>query len=210
MLTRIKVVIAHCHPQFRMILENIIRSQPGLCLLAVASSAVELLQLTVLHAPDIIVADIALPGMDGLAMLAQLAAISKPPQFVFSWYYPDEPLLKPLIGIATASYMVQDVPPAEYSIAIRQAMRGTPYYCTQTKKLMNMPVAPATDAGLAEGFSEKYLLLIYCEILGYNCKETAMATGLTWESVRTYRKRYRKLIGSRTFEALVRAMTMGN
>jgi DNA-binding NarL/FixJ family response regulator len=178
--------------------------------MAVASSAVELLQLAVFHTPDIIIADVALPGMDGLAMLAQLAAIRKPPQFIFSWRYRDEPLLKPIMAFACASYIVRDAPPMEYGIAIRQAMRGTSYRCTQTKKLMDPPVASPEDAGLIKRFSKKYLLLIYCEILGYNCKETAIAAGLTRESVRTYRKRYKKLIGSRTFEALVRVLTMGN
>lgn len=206
MLPHITVIIAHCHPQFRIILQNIIRSQPSLNLLAVSTSAVDLLQLMVLHLPDIIVADIALPGMNGLAVLAQLAAISKPSQFIFSWQYHEEPLLRTLIATTPASYIVHDAPPFEYSIAIRQAMKGQPYCCTQTERLINLPAMLPADAGITKGFNEKYQLLFYCEKLGYNCKEAAMATGLSQQSVQTYRKRYKKLLGSGSFEALERVL----
>lgn len=206
MLPQITVIIAHGHPDFKMILQNIIRSEHRLCLMAIASTAVDLLQLAISHLPDIIIADIALPGMDGFGMPAQLAAIRKPPQLVFSWHHPDKPLLKPVIAIPSVSYIGRDAAPTEYVIAIRQAMQGIPYYCTQSKKLIGKPAESAMDEDLPEMFGEKYRLLIYCEILGFSCKETAMSTGLKQQSVRIYRMRYKKLLGSRSFEVLVNTL----
>ncbi len=203
MLPQITVIIAHCHPDFKLILQNIIRSEHRLCLVAIASTAVELLQLALSHLPDIIIADVALPGMDGLNLMGQLAATRKPAQFIFSWHHLDKLLLKPVIAIPSASYIGRDAAPTEYFIAIKEAMQGIPYYCTQTKKLINKPVESAMDEDLPETFSEKYRVLIYCEILGYSCKETAMATGLSLQSVRIYRTRYKKLLGSRSLEVLV-------
>jgi DNA-binding NarL/FixJ family response regulator len=204
MLPQITVIIAHCQPEFKLILQNIIRSQHRLCLVAIASTVVELLQLAVAHLPDIIIADIALPGMDGLNTLAQLAAIRKPPQFVFSWHYTDKLLLKPFITIPSLSYIAREAAPTEYVIAIRQAVKGIPYHCTQTKKLIDKPLEPEMDEDLPEMFGERDRLLMCCEILGFSCKETAMATGLSQQSVRIYRMRYKKLLGSRSFEVLVR------
>ena len=75
MLPHITVIIGHCHPQFRTILQNIIRSQHRLCLVAIASTAIELLQLAVSHLPDIIIADVALPGMDDLSRTVSAARL---------------------------------------------------------------------------------------------------------------------------------------
>ena len=203
---QITVIIGHCHPLFKLILQNIIRSHTTLYLLAVATTAAELLELALLHLPDVILADVALPGMNEVVTLAEMVAIRKPPRFVFSWQYHNEPLLKPIISVTPASFIVRDAPPLEYSIAITNAMRGISYCCPQTQRLLNMPGTLTADAGVAQRFSEKYLLLFYCEILGYNCKETAIATGLSEQSVKTYRKRYKKLLGSGSSEILLQAL----
>jgi DNA-binding NarL/FixJ family response regulator len=206
MLQHITVIIGHCHPEFGIILQNIIRSQRRLCLVAIASTAAELLQLAVSHVPDIIIADVALPGMNGLNLVAYVAAIRKPAQFIFSWHYRDKLLIKPFTGLAPVSCIGRDAAPSEYIIAIKQAMLGKPYYCAQTKKIIDTAASPM-DEGLPETFGKKYRLLIYCEILGFNCKETAVGTGLKERSVRVYRTRYRKLLGSRSFELLIWAFT---
>jgi len=205
MLPHITVIIGHCHPQFRIILQNIIRSHQRLCLVAIASTAVELIQLALSHVPDIIIADVALPGMDELNLAACLAAIRNPAQFVFSWHYHHESLLRPFIA-RPVSYIARDTAPAEYGIAIRQAMKGTPYVCTQTKKLMDSP-AGSLAASLAKKVDNKYSLLIYCERLGFNCKETAVGTDLSEQSVRIYRTRYKELLGSRSLEILMLVWT---
>ena len=210
MLPQISVIIGHCHPQFTIILQNIIRCNTRLCLVAIASTAVELLQLALSHLPDIIIADIALPGMDPVNLMDQLATIRSPAQFVFSWYYDHEPLVNSFMAIATVSYIARDTAPAEYNIAIRQAMKGTPYCCAQTKKLMNHSATSAIDARREYKLGEKFYELLYCEELGFNCKESAIATELSQQSVRTYRVRYKKLLGSRGFEVLMRALRKNN
>jgi DNA-binding NarL/FixJ family response regulator len=199
MLPHITVIIAHRHPKFRKILRNILQSQSGLCLLAVVSTMAGLLEQAVLHTPDIILADISFTGMDGLSTLAPLAAISKPPKFIFSWKYDQEPLLRALMAAAPANYMVRDVPPSEYDIAIKQVMKGKPYRCKQTQRFINTTMMQSKN--IKHKFNKKYQLLFYCEELGYKCKEMALGSGLTEQSVRTYRKRTMQKVGSRGVEA---------
>jgi DNA-binding NarL/FixJ family response regulator len=136
MLPPTTVIIAHPHLHFRVILQNILQSQSGLCLLAVVSTMVELLEQAVLHTPDIILADIGFTGMDGLSLLAPLTALGKPPKFIFSWQYYEESLLRALMATAPANYIVHDAPPSEYDIAIRQVMKGKSYCCPQTERLV--------------------------------------------------------------------------
>jgi DNA-binding NarL/FixJ family response regulator len=160
---------------------------------------VELLEQAVLHTPDIILADIGFTGMDGLSLLAPLTALGKPPKFIFSWQYYEEPLLRALMATAPANYIVHDAPPSEYDIAIRQVMKGKSYCCPQTERLVvnNTTMLPF-DANPMFEFNDKYQLLFYCEDLGFKGKEIAIGTDLTEETVRTYQKNYRKQLGSRS------------
>jgi DNA-binding NarL/FixJ family response regulator len=198
MLPHITVIIAHRHLYFRTILQNILQAQSGLCVLAVVSTMVELLEQAMLHTPDIILADIGFTGMDGLSLLAPLAAIGKPPKFIFSWQYYEVPLLRALIATAPASYIVHDAPPSEYNIAIRQVIKGLPYCCPQTERLLNSTNMLPFDVDSMFEFNQKYQLLFYCEDLGYKGKEIALGISLTEATVRTYQMEYRKLLGSRS------------
>lgn len=199
MLPHITVVIAHRHLYFRTILQNILQAQSGLCVLAVVSTMVELLEQAMLHTPDIILADISFTGMDGLSLLAPLAAISKPPKFIFSWQYHEVPLLRAVMAAAPANYIVHDVPPSEYAVAIRQIMKGLPYSCAQTERLVvnNTTMLPF-DANPMFEFNDKYQLLFYCEDLGYESKEIALCIAVTEATVRTYQMNARKRLGSRS------------
>jgi DNA-binding NarL/FixJ family response regulator len=159
---------------------------------------VELLEQAVLHMPDIILADIGFTGMDGLSLLAPLAALSKPPKFIFSWQYDEVPLLRALMATAPANYIVHDAPPSEYDIAVRQVIKGLPYCCPQTERLLNSTNSLPFDVNAMMEFNAKYDLLLYCEDLGYKGKEIARGIALAVGTVRTYQMDYRKELGSRS------------
>jgi DNA-binding NarL/FixJ family response regulator len=198
MLPPTTVIIAHSHLKFRTILQNILQSQSGLCVLAAVSTMVELLEQAVLHMPDIILADIGFTGMDGLSLLAPLAALSKPPKFIFSWQYDEVPLLRAVMAAAPANYIVHDAPPSEYDIAVRQVIKGLPYCCPQTERLLNSTNSLPFDVNAMMEFNAKYDLLLYCEDLGYVGKEIARGIALAVGTVRTYQMDYRKELGSRS------------
>jgi DNA-binding NarL/FixJ family response regulator len=198
MLPPLTVIIGHHHLQFKTILQNIMQSQSGVCVLAVVTTMVELLEQAVLHTPDIILADIGFTGMDGLSLLAPLAAISKPPKFIFSWKYDEEPLLRAVMAAASASYIVHDAPPSEYDLAVRQIMKGQTYGCPQTERLLNSTNLLPFDVNAMIEFNAKYELLLYCEDLGYKGKEIARGIALAEATVRTYQMDYRKELGSRS------------
>lgn len=208
MLPHITVIIAHAHPQFSLILQHIIRSQATLRLLAVTSSVAELLQLIALHLPDIVIADMGLPGMDALALASQVPATCKAPRMLLSWHHHQAHLVNGAVAGGAAALVAQEAPPMHYGVAIRQVMRGEPYYCDHTTRLIQAPGAGYAGATLPRGLPAKYLLVLYCQSLGYNIKETALATGLTEHTVNTYRKRCKKLLGVGAVGSLMRTLDM--
>ena len=69
----INLLIAHSHPVFMVILQNILRSYRGFQIIGKASNAADLLKAATALKPDVIIADIELPGMKDFAALQKLA-----------------------------------------------------------------------------------------------------------------------------------------
>ncbi len=200
MLTHITIIIAHSQPLHRPFLQNIFKSRPGILVAAIVANAQGLLKAITRHQPDVIVADISLPGMRRLPQLAASTRLGKPAKIIFLWQYCHEPLVRKMIHY-TAGFIVEDATPPAYFAAVKEVMKGNAYYCPQTERLagfLNNNDIPA----YIEKLNEKYLLLLLCTMANFTIQETAVATDLSDNSVETYRKRFKKMIGSDSYAAI--------
>ena len=70
----ISVLIVDDHPVVRQGLRVLLEVQDGMVVVAEAGDGPAALALAAEHAPDVILLDLKLPGMDGIAVLGELAA----------------------------------------------------------------------------------------------------------------------------------------
>jgi DNA-binding NarL/FixJ family response regulator len=153
----INLIIAHGHPHFLVILQNIIRSYQGFRIVAKATNLADLLDKTAVHKPDVIIADIALPGIKGFTEFQKLAASCPQAKVILSWQHDHGHEIKKAMEAGCAGCIVHDANPAEYSLAVRQVMKGEVFYCNHTEKVMNAYKRdPGAVAPPAEMLSEKY------------------------------------------------------
>ena len=203
----VKLIVAHGHPVLRGILNNILLSVQGVDVIGEASTADSLLETATAMQPCIIVADISLVAAEQFAVLDKLVACCKDVKVIISWRYRDEAYLKAAMDAKCAGYISHDASPGEYSVAIKDAMKGKVFYCRQTEKLKTLSDnMQDTGALFTEILSEGYYMMIFCRWLGFSNKETAVATGLSKETIDTYRKKFNNAIGSRSVAALVSFM----
>ncbi len=201
MLAHITIVIAHSHPLFRPLLQNTFNSKPGICIAAIVADASGLQKAITRHQPDVIVADISLPGMRQLPQLAVVTQREKPARIIFLWQYCHEPLVRKMIH-NVAGFIVQDASPVEYFAAVKEVMKGNAYYCPQTEKFISFLNNNGNIAASLQKLNEKYLLLLLCTLNDFSIQETAIATDLAESTVETYRKRFKKMIGSNSYAAI--------
>lgn len=199
----INLIIAHSHPVFLVILQNILRSYQGLHIIGKATNAAGLLHAAITLNPDVIIADIALPGMKGITALQKLAISRGGAKVILSWQHSHQRVINKAIDAGCAGCIIRDANPADYHLAIKRAMKGEVFYCNQTEKVISARAKGLrTHAAALEIQGEKYSILLHCIWLGYTIKETAVATGLTIETIYTYRKRLKKIFGSLSAAAL--------
>jgi two-component system response regulator AlgR len=83
----VKVVIADDEPLARERLRALLAEQPGVEVVAEAENGVGALQACAEHKPDVVLLDIAMPGVDGLETARHLAAFDPRPAVVFCTAY---------------------------------------------------------------------------------------------------------------------------
>jgi len=74
----IRVLIADDHPIFRQGLRTILEAEDGFVVVAEAADGNEAVRLARDHQPDVLLLDLAMPGVSGMEALAELAAAPTP------------------------------------------------------------------------------------------------------------------------------------
>ena len=75
-------------------------------------------------APDVILMDLVMPGMDGVEATRRIKRISPRSQIIVLTSYHDDEHLFPALRAGALSYLLKDVPLSELADAIRKAARG--------------------------------------------------------------------------------------
>ena len=128
--------------------------------------------------PDVIIADIALPGMKELITLQKLAADCGQAKIILSLQHRHLPVISKAIEAGFAGYIMHNAKAAEYDTAIRQAMKGGIFYCSQAEKIINTGKNEG-NTGITPGrkVSKTQCTLLYCLWIGFNSKEAGRSHG---------------------------------
>jgi DNA-binding NarL/FixJ family response regulator len=120
----ITVLIADDHPVVRQGLAVLLDVQDDIELVGAASDGQEAVRLTMQHAPDVLLLDLKLPGMDGIGVLAELRARGAATRVLIltSAAGPTGPALALQAG--AAGFLYKDVDPDALVRAIRSVHDG--------------------------------------------------------------------------------------
>ena len=120
----IRVLIVDDHPPMRMGLVALVKSQPGMEVIAEASDGEEAIDVYADVLPDVVLMDLRMPGMGGVeAILAILKNDPNARVIVLSTYDMDEDIYRALQSGAK-SYLLKDMPIEEIVGTIREVFAG--------------------------------------------------------------------------------------
>ena len=120
----IGVLVVDDDPLVRAGLVMMLGGAPDLRVVAEAGDGTQVLALVDRYAPDVVLMDIRMPAMDGLAATETLRARRHAPEvIVLTIFDADEHVLRALRAGA-AGFVLKDTPPAEIVDAVRRVSRG--------------------------------------------------------------------------------------
>src|SRR4051794_39417902 len=120
----INVLLADDHLLVRSGLESLLNAHPDLCVVASAGDGAEAVALAAEHAPDVVLMDLSMPVLDGVAATRQIVAAQPQTQVIVLTSFADRERVVDALDAGAIAYLLKDSDPAELVEAVRSVMRG--------------------------------------------------------------------------------------
>jgi two-component system, NarL family, response regulator NreC len=124
---RLRVVLVDDHELVRQGVHALLQREPDIDVVGEAADGLAALELVERVRPDVLVADIMLPGLGGLELIRQASRRSPGTRVVVLSMHGAEPLVLEALDRGASAYVLKDAGIAELVRAIREAARGRRY-----------------------------------------------------------------------------------
>jgi DNA-binding NarL/FixJ family response regulator len=175
----IRVLIVDDHPAVRRGLRTFLELAGGLEVTGEAADGPAALDLIAETAPDVVLLDMMLPGMDGVEVLHELRRRELPTRVLVVTSYTDRSRLLPAIRAGARGYLSKEVDPPALAAAVRAVHAG---------HLLLEPDAVTQLAGGTTGSTlttrEREVLVLLAE--GRSNREIARALLVSEKTVKTH------------------------
>jgi two-component system nitrate/nitrite response regulator NarL len=187
---RIKILIADDHPVVRKGLQSCLAKQERLKLVGEASDGEEALKKTRELAPDVVLMDISMPRMNGLAVTELLRKDCPDVKILVLSVHSNKEYVFRIIQAGAHGFISKEAPPGELLRAIESVFAGEPFFSPEiARAALNQIV---TSGGKKEPFAqltsrEREVLVLIAE--GQSNKEIAHRLGIGVRTIETHRER---------------------
>lgn len=123
-MTPIKVLIADDQTLFRQGLSVLLSVQPDIKVVAEAANGAEALQMIAKHAPDVVLMDVEMPLLDGVAATRQARQDYPTTQIVILTTFDNDAYVFEGLRAGALGYLLKDAPAEKLIEALRMAARG--------------------------------------------------------------------------------------
>ena len=120
----LRVVVADDEALFRSGLTLIVESEPDLVVVAEAVDGHEAVAVVRAHRPDVILMDIQMPRMDGIAATAAIAELNLATRVLVLTTFGRDQLVYEALRAGASGYLLKTVPPAQLVQAVRSIAAG--------------------------------------------------------------------------------------
>lgn len=185
-MSAIRVLIADDDTVIRASLRLLVESEPDMSVVAEARDGEEAVQLAVEYRPDVVLMDVQMPYMTGLAATRRLSAESDGPRMIVLTMFDLDEYVYEALRVGASGFLLKNSPPPEILRAIRAVDEGNALLAPEvTKRLIRRFASARADTGveLLTDRERETLVLIG---QGLSNAEVAAALFVTVTTVRTY------------------------
>jgi DNA-binding NarL/FixJ family response regulator len=211
----IKVLIADDQALVRSGFRMILEFREDLEVVGEASDGEHALRLAAQTRPDVVLMDVRMPGLDGVAATARLTATDDPPKVIILTTYDLEEPLYAALRAGASGVLLKDVRPADLVDAIRVVAGGDALLApTATRKLLDRflitDVTPSAPSGSLDKLTDREREVLTLLARGSSNAEIAARLVVTEATVKTHVSAILRTLGVRDrVQAVVLAYDLG-
>jgi DNA-binding NarL/FixJ family response regulator len=199
----IDVLVVDDHPVVRAGLVALVGGAADLRVVGEATDGEEAVRLGAQTCPDVVLMDLSMPVLDGVAATARLLAERPDCAVVVLTSFADQSRVSDALAAGAVGYLLKDSDPRDLLSAIRAAADGhAPLDPRVARSLLPRPGAVAPDPG--EGLSAREREVLQLVARGMANKQIGRALGISERTVKAHLGRVFRVIGvaDRTSAAL--------
>jgi NarL family two-component system response regulator LiaR len=189
----ISVLIVDDHAVVREGLRTFLELQDGITVVGEAGDGLEALEQAAALAPDVILMDLVMPRLDGVAAMRRLRERAPASRVIVLTSFLDDDRLMPALQAGAAGYLLKDVEPSELARAVRSACTEQamidPTVAARLLRTLSEP-GPGVMAGASgdpsAGLTRREHQVLELIAAGRSNKRIAQELGIAEKTVKTH------------------------
>ncbi|HSM59078.1 MAG TPA: response regulator transcription factor [Candidatus Sulfomarinibacteraceae bacterium] len=182
----ITVLVVDDHAIVREGLCTLLAEAPDVVVVGEARDGEEAITKALHHRPDVILMDLVMPEMDGIAATKQIRQKAPSCQVVVLTSFSEDQRVPNAIQAGAVGYLMKDVLKAELLQAIRAAAGGEPALHPEAQRQLMRQVAAPEEPDLLGTLTEREMEVLELIAQGRSNREIAAALSLTEGTVKGY------------------------
>ena len=206
MMKPIRVLLADDHTLVRAGIRSLLENMEGIEVIAEAGDGREALRLVRTHRPDVVLMDIAMPGLNGLEAAARIAKKFPNVRVIILSMHVNEEYVLQALRAGAAGYMVKGADAAELEIAIRAVARGGTYLSPMVSKhvVTDYIQRISGETSPLELLTPRQREVLQLIAEGYSTKKIARTLKISVKTVETHRMQLMERLDIHDIAGLVR------
>jgi DNA-binding NarL/FixJ family response regulator len=189
MSKKIRVLLVDDHRLFRAGMRALLGTLDDIEVVAEADNGREALELVDLHAPDVVLLDIMMPGLNGFDTATRLAQGGARARVIILSMNADEDAVLKALRVGAVGYLVKTADPAELELAIRATARGDRFLSSAVSAPVIAACLGRLDRELTslERLTPRQREVLQLVAEGHTTKEIARKLSITPKTAEAYR-----------------------
>ena len=178
----IRVIIVDDHPVVRRGIHFALITADDICVVAEAGNGEEALRVCLEQQPDVVLMDMMMPGMDGVATTQALKQSCPKAQVLVLTSFQESHYVREALKAGAIGYLLKDVAIDELAQAVRNANAGQSTLHRAATAALIQP--PAVRPDLTEELTERQREVLALVVQGYSNQEIANKLFVSLATVR--------------------------
>jgi two-component system, NarL family, response regulator NreC len=196
---QIRVVLADDHAIVRAGLKAILGAARDIAVVGEASNGRDAVALATRFRPHVVVMDLTMGEMDGIAATRLIVATENAPRVLVLTMHPEDEYLVPLLEAGASGYLVKSAADRDLVDAVRAVARGDLYVRPSAARVLARELKKkeeaASDRSRYEKLTERERDVLRMTAEGYSAPEIGEKLHISPKTVDTYKQRVNEKLG---------------
>jgi len=201
----VRILLADDHDVVRTGVRSVLETREGWQVCAEATNGPEAVRLAAELHPDIVVLDIEMEGLDGVAVTHRIKAERSETEVLIFTMHDDEFLIREVLSAGARAFVLKSEGVQPLMKAIESGMEHRPFFAGKASEtLLNTFRTSYSTADASPRLTEREREVVKLLAMGRSNKEAARALGISVKTVETHRATIMRKLGFNSIASLVR------